>query len=67
MPNYKAQMAKENMTLKNELHGSESKETKHWLRIIAKANQGRRDKCQKLLREAQELSLIFSSILLSKK
>jgi four helix bundle protein len=45
----------------------EAKETKHWLRMIAKANPSRRDKCQKLLREAQELSLIFSSILLPKK
>ena len=45
----------------------ESKETKHWLRMIVKANPNRRDECQKLLREAQELSLIFSSILLSKK
>ena len=45
----------------------EAKETKHWLRMITKANPGRRDECQKLLREAQELSLIFSSILLSKK
>jgi len=42
----------------------ESKETKHWLRMIAKANPDRRDECQKLLKEAQELSLIFSSILL---
>ncbi len=45
----------------------ESKETKHWLRMIAKANPSRQDECQKLLREAQELSLIFSSILLPKK
>ena len=45
----------------------ESKETKHWLRMIAKANPGRRYECQKLFREAQELSLIFSSILLPKK
>jgi four helix bundle protein len=45
----------------------ESKETKHWLRMIAKANPNKRDECQKLLREAQELSLIFSSILLPKK
>jgi len=45
----------------------EAKETKHWLRMIAKANPGRRDECQKLLAEARELSLIFSSILLSKK
>ena len=45
----------------------EPKETKHWLRMIAKANPSRRDECQKLLKEAQELSLIFSSILLPKK
>ena len=45
----------------------EAKETKHWLRMIAKANLSRRDECQKLLKEAQELSLIFSSILLPRK
>jgi len=45
----------------------ESKETKHWLRMIAKANPGRRDECQHLWKEAQELTLIFSSILLHKK
>jgi len=45
----------------------ESKETKHWLRMIVKANPNRRDECQKLSREAQELTLIFSSILLPKK
>jgi len=45
----------------------EAKETKHWLRMIAKANPSRRDECQKLFKEAQELSLIFSSILLPKK
>jgi len=45
----------------------EAKETKHWLRMIAKANPGRRDECQRLQREAQELTLIFSSILLSRK
>jgi four helix bundle protein len=45
----------------------ESKETKHWLRMIAKANPGRQAECQKLSGEAHELSLIFSSILLPKK
>ena len=45
----------------------EAKETKHWLRMIAKANPARRDECQKLLKEAQELSSLFSSILLPKK
>ena len=45
----------------------ESKETKHWLRMIANANPGIRDECLQLSQEARELSLIFSSILLSKK
>jgi four helix bundle protein len=45
----------------------EAKETRHWIRMIAKANPSRRDECQKLSREGQELSLIFSSILLPKK
>jgi four helix bundle protein len=41
----------------------ESKETKHWLRMIAKANPNRKDECRKLWHEAQEHTLIFSSIL----
>jgi four helix bundle protein len=45
----------------------ESKETKHWLRMIAKANPDRRDECKELWREAQELTLIFSSIHASTK
>jgi four helix bundle protein len=45
----------------------ESKETKHWLKMIVKANPNRRDECQELFKEAQELSLIFSSILLPRK
>ena len=45
----------------------ESKETRHWLRMIAKANPVRKDECRKLWSEAQELCLIFSSILLPRK
>ena len=45
----------------------ESKETKHWLKMIAKANPHKNTECQRLFQEAQELTLIFSSILLSKK
>jgi four helix bundle protein len=45
----------------------EAKETKHWLRMIAKANQERKDKCKELWSETQELTLIFSSIILPKK
>jgi four helix bundle protein len=45
----------------------ESKETKHWLRMIAKADSSKNGECKKLWLEAKELTLIFSSILLSKK
>jgi four helix bundle protein len=45
----------------------ESKETKHWLRMIAKANPGKKEDCRLLWNEAQEITLIFSSILLPKK
>lgn len=40
----------------------ESKETKHWLRMIAKANPALKGESQKLWKEAQELTLIFSAI-----
>jgi four helix bundle protein len=40
----------------------ESKETKHWLRMIAKANQEKADECRKLWKEVHEFTLIFSSI-----
>jgi four helix bundle protein len=45
----------------------ESKETRHWLRMIARANPSREADCQALSKEAHELTLIFSSILLPKK
>ncbi|NNG00070.1 MAG: four helix bundle protein [Desulfobacteraceae bacterium] len=42
----------------------ESKETKHWIRMIAKANPEKNQRCKDLWKEAQELTLIFSSIML---
>ena len=45
----------------------ESKETKHWLRMISRANPNKKAECKKLWSEAQELTLIFSSILSPKK
>ncbi len=45
----------------------ESKETKHWLRITAKANEDKTEKCRELWKEAQELTLIFSAIINSVK
>lgn len=45
----------------------EIKETKHWLRMIAKVNPDEVETCRGLWKEAHELTLIFSSILLPKK
>jgi four helix bundle protein len=45
----------------------ESKETTHWFRMIAMANQNKKDECRKLWQEAHELCLIFSSIIKSSK
>ena len=40
----------------------EAKESRHWLRMIAKANPHLSERCRDLWREANELSLIFSAI-----
>lgn len=45
----------------------EAKETRHWLRMVAKANSDKTDDCRNLWREAHELTLIFSSMLRPKK
>ncbi len=45
----------------------ESKETKHWLRMVVKAESSLKEKAKILWNEAQELTLIFSSIIQSKK
>jgi len=45
----------------------EAKETRHWLRMIAKANLDKVNECRKLWQEVHELALIFSSILRPKK
>jgi four helix bundle protein len=44
----------------------ESKETMHWLRMLAKANIDISQKCRELWKEAHELALIFSKITMSK-
>jgi four helix bundle protein len=41
----------------------EAKETKHWLRMIARANPDRVEEIKRLSREAFELARIFSSII----
>jgi len=45
----------------------ESSETKHWLRMIARANQDEKDKCKLLWKEVNELTMIFSKIITSLK
>ena len=41
----------------------ESKETKHWIRMIARAETSLKDAARPLWQEAKELQLIFSAIL----
>lgn len=41
----------------------ESKETRHWIRMIAKAIPELKEESKKYWREANELNLIFSSII----
>jgi four helix bundle protein len=41
----------------------ESRESKHWLRMVAKAQETLRDEAKKHSNEAQELNLIFASII----
>ena len=45
----------------------ESRETKYWLRIIAKTFPKHKDDAKTLWKEAQELNLIFASIIKKKK
>ena len=45
----------------------ETKETKHWLRLLARANPEFADEFRILWKEAQELLLIFSSIIKSSR
>jgi four helix bundle protein len=43
----------------------EAKETKHWLRMISRANNDKKEEAKILWQEAQELTLIFSKIIRS--
>lgn len=45
----------------------ELRETKHWLRLLARANSEYSEECRKLWKECHELLLIFSKILQSSK
>ena len=43
----------------------EARETKHWLRMISKSDPEKTDECRLLWKESQELTLIFSKIIIS--
>lgn len=45
----------------------EAKETKYWLRMLAKAAEPVKDECLDLWQEAQEFTLIFSKIAVNTK
>ena len=45
----------------------EIKESKHWLRLLARSNPERKEEIRELWQEAQELLLIFSKISRSSK
>jgi len=45
----------------------EIKETKHWFRLLARANQDRKDDIRGIWQEAHELLLIFSKIIRSSR
>lgn len=54
--------SKRDFKYKIDLCRKEAKETKHWLRMIAKANPNAKETIRPLWQEAHELTLIFSSI-----
>lgn len=41
----------------------EARETEHWLRMLATADEAKRDQCHELWQEAKELHLIFAAII----
>jgi len=43
----------------------EAKETKYWLELIAENNQENKEDCRKYWKEAQELTMIFSKIIIT--
>ncbi len=59
-----ANQASSKKDFKNKIHicGKEANETKHWLRMIARANPEKENECRKLWKEAHELTLIFAKI-----
>jgi four helix bundle protein len=59
-----ANQAASKKDFKNKINISkkEANETKHWLRMLARANNIRKEECKLLWKEAHELTLIFAKI-----
>jgi len=62
-----ASETKKDFKYKISLCKKEAKETTHWFRMIAKANPEKAGDCRILWKEARELTLIFSAIIISCK
>ncbi len=54
--------SKKDFRNKIQISRKEANETKHWFRMIARANPSKKNKCQVLWKEAHELTLIFAKI-----
>lgn len=54
--------SKRDFTHKIGICKKETKETKHWLRLLTRANPESKEELRRLWQEAQELLLIFSKI-----
>jgi len=59
--------SKKDFVHKISISKKESRETKHWLRMTVIAVPELKDEARKLWREAQELNLIFATIIRKKK
>ena len=59
--------SKKDFVHKISISRKESRETKHWLRMIATALPDLKEEARKYWREAQELNLIFSAIVKKKR
>lgn len=55
-------VSKKDFRYKIGLARRESRETKHWLRMVVAADAGLRDEARALWQEAKELNLIFGAI-----
>jgi four helix bundle protein len=55
-------VSKKEFRFKISICKKEARETKHWLRMIASAEEKQKEEARKLWKEAKELHLIFAAI-----